>query len=102
MLIFDRRICPESLSVEFGYTLYTFSLQTRVHNKSEVSVFKMVEVFGDNNKWMAHVSSGNAGETLLHLEFPVKCFIFLYVQKHCNTSKTDRVESYFASIQYTL
>jgi hypothetical protein len=22
MLIFDHRICPESLSVEFGYTLY--------------------------------------------------------------------------------
>jgi hypothetical protein len=22
MLIFDRRICPESLSIEFGYTLY--------------------------------------------------------------------------------
>jgi hypothetical protein len=25
MLIFDRRICPESLSVEFGYTLYNYN-----------------------------------------------------------------------------
>jgi hypothetical protein len=26
MLILDYRICPESLSVEFGYTLYIFSI----------------------------------------------------------------------------
>jgi hypothetical protein len=25
MLIFDRKVCPESLSVELGYTLYKYT-----------------------------------------------------------------------------
>jgi hypothetical protein len=36
MLIFDHRICPESLSVEFGYTLYNvfFTIYKVINKKT--------------------------------------------------------------------
>jgi hypothetical protein len=39
MLIFDRRICPENLAVEFGYTLYT--MENATPRNSEYILMKL-------------------------------------------------------------
>jgi hypothetical protein len=41
MLIFDRRICSESLSVEFGYTLY---ISLRIYQFAKIKTFPLLEI----------------------------------------------------------
>jgi hypothetical protein len=51
MLIFDHRICPESLSIEFGYTLYnSFFLETKLNEYIFVKVASKLQGDQQENK----------------------------------------------------
>jgi hypothetical protein len=71
MLIFDHRICPESLSVEFGYTLYNgFFLETKLNEYIFVKVASKLQ--GDQQE--------NKSRVLPHLLIYLNVFLSLIVR----------------------